>query len=499
MRQSGSTRRPIVPYTRSSLRGSRAARAVATTTALVAFALVALLVPASPASAFPDVPNDHPYAQAINGLSQMGIVGGYTDGRFGLNDTVKRAQFAKMIVGALGIDPGTATVTRFTDLGSPDANGYPHKYVQAAYDNGITKGTNTAQTLFSPGSPIRRDQVITMIVRAALAESSSALADPRAGAATAFAGVGKPHGNNVRIAEFNGLLRGLVGVDQGWDVTANATRGEVAQMLWNLIPGDFTVLVDGTGDYPTIEDAVANVGPRDWIHLGPGTFTLKGTLTVHHPLRLVGVGAEGAQTTTVRYPGTLIEAESTLVAVARVRLLSTSTSIASSVVRASDSMVILEDCDLSGAHRADEKGGSGLRLSATSGGIVSHCSLYENDLNGVEVGDKASVVVQECDCSNNGQGGVVFFDDATGVVRDCTCSSNGYHGISVQDRAEVTVEDNRCTDNVQSGVAFFGESSGTVQGNECTGNKLGLYIDTNATPSVGTNVLRGNTTDYYKK
>ena len=80
---------------------------------------------------------------------------------------LKRAQFAKMIVGTLDIDPGPSTNTRFTDLGTPDANGYPHTYVQIAYETGITNGTNPTQTLFSPLEHIRRDQVVTMIVRGA--------------------------------------------------------------------------------------------------------------------------------------------------------------------------------------------------------------------------------------------------------------------------------------------------------------------------------------------
>lgn len=40
------------------------------------------------------------------------------------------------------------------------------------------------------------------------------------------------HGQNARTAEYNGLL---AGIDlRNWDVWADAGRGEVAQMLWNL-------------------------------------------------------------------------------------------------------------------------------------------------------------------------------------------------------------------------------------------------------------------------
>ena len=52
---------------------------------------------------FPDVPPRHPYYTAIMDLASRGIIGGYEDGRFGPGDAVLRAQFAKMIVGTLGL------------------------------------------------------------------------------------------------------------------------------------------------------------------------------------------------------------------------------------------------------------------------------------------------------------------------------------------------------------------------------------------------------------
>lgn len=184
---------------------------------------------------FPDVPAGHPYEAAVNELCRRSIIGGYQSGLFGLDDPVKRAQFAKMIVGTLDITPNTSTATRFTDLGSPDANGYPHVYVQTAYDHGVTYGTNTAQTLFAPWNYIRRDQVVSMIVRGARSERPGILVDPPPGTTSQFAAVPEPHGTNLRIAEYNHLLDGLTGMGPGWSVTTDATRGEVAQMLYNLL------------------------------------------------------------------------------------------------------------------------------------------------------------------------------------------------------------------------------------------------------------------------
>jgi photosystem II stability/assembly factor-like uncharacterized protein len=174
------------------------------------------------------------YKTAIDSLAAAGIVSGFPDGTFRPDATLNRAQFAKMIVGALGIGPNTSTVTRFTDLGTPDAQGYPHRYTQAAYDNGVTYGINAARTLFAPWDSIRRDQVVSMIVRGADRLFPGSLEDPPHGAQSFFDGIGEPHGESLRIADYNGLVSGLVGVGPGWSVTAPATRGEAAQMLYNL-------------------------------------------------------------------------------------------------------------------------------------------------------------------------------------------------------------------------------------------------------------------------
>ena len=62
--------------------------------------MVRLVLFAPPASAFPDVPDSHRYAHAINELARLGIVSGRSDGTFGPDEPVLRAQFAKMIVRA---------------------------------------------------------------------------------------------------------------------------------------------------------------------------------------------------------------------------------------------------------------------------------------------------------------------------------------------------------------------------------------------------------------
>lgn len=193
---------------------------------------------------FLDVPPGHPYHDAILGLAQLGIVGGYPVGggtQFRPANPVWRAQFAKMIDGTLGLAVFEAMpLPPFTDLGvdillpSPGVdNLYPHEYVAAAFDNGITTGITP--TTFGPYMEISRAQVVTMVVRALQTLQPALLTPPSAGFTntwgTSFSAI---HGPNARIAEANGLLDGLPLTGAASDPWAPMPRGEVAQVLWNV-------------------------------------------------------------------------------------------------------------------------------------------------------------------------------------------------------------------------------------------------------------------------
>jgi hypothetical protein len=48
-------------------------------------------------------------------------------------------------------------------------------------------------------------------------------------------GFSSDHADNLALAECNGLLSGLVGYGHTWNPWSFASRGEVAQMPWNLV------------------------------------------------------------------------------------------------------------------------------------------------------------------------------------------------------------------------------------------------------------------------
>ena len=473
--------------------------------ATVLLVLVLVLLLASPALAFPDVPAGHPYETAINALSDEGIIGGYLNGNFGLNDAVKRAQFAKMIVGTLGITPNSSTVTRFTDLGDPDAKGYPHIYVQAAYDNGITYGSNLAQTLFDPWKYIHRDQMVSMIVRGVQHLFPTVLQTPPVGTSSLFTDVPEPHGANLRIAEYNGLLDGLIGLGPSWSVTANATRGEVAQVLYNLLnllgPSGVWVYADGSGDYPTIEAAVADIDPGTTIHLGPGIFNLAKTILVDFSFNLVGSGMEGPTSSTVRYAGWAVDVHSVSFSAKDIRFECTATNKAADVLEAGDATVDLVRCYFSGGNRYADQYGAGLYLYGSAEATVTDCVFTLNDLHGIVLGDQAKATVTNSAMSDNVYNGIGLFDGSSAIVDHSDCTNNGLHGISANDSSEVTVLNSICSNNgdggdYASGIYLEEDAVGTIQNCVCNSNLIdGISTHDNAQLTLTNNTCNNNGED----
>jgi hypothetical protein len=197
--------------------------------------MLAVVVPALATDLFPDVPEDHPYATAIEDLCNKGIIGGYSDGTFGPDDPVVRQQFAKMVVKALDLTVTGNEVCPFVDVDAATGSDpfYPDKYVAVCAARNVTKGKDA--THFDPWAKITRLQVVTMIVRAADNLIPGTLAGIPSGWSGQLSYADQTHGDNLKKAEYNGLLAGLQGLSASWNGYANASRAECAQLLYNLL------------------------------------------------------------------------------------------------------------------------------------------------------------------------------------------------------------------------------------------------------------------------
>jgi hypothetical protein len=181
--------------------------------------------------AFVDVAGS-PYATAIYQLADRGIITGFEDNTFRPNAPVSRQQFAKMIVKTMNLTVTGSEVCPFVDVGAQTGADpfYPAKYVAVCAAQGITLGKTPAT--FAPYDNILRQQLVSMVVRAA------ALSDPPVDYAPSFVpGQFYPaeHYVNARKAAYTGLLQGLLGVGPSYDFFAASTRGECAQLLYNVL------------------------------------------------------------------------------------------------------------------------------------------------------------------------------------------------------------------------------------------------------------------------
>lgn len=102
----------------------------------------------------------HANRRAIETLAGYGVISGKGDGRFSPDETMTRAQFAKIVVDGLGLLPeyrGT-----FTDV---DETAWYAGAVDTAAAYGIVTGTGDGK--FSPESTITRQEAAAMLARAA--------------------------------------------------------------------------------------------------------------------------------------------------------------------------------------------------------------------------------------------------------------------------------------------------------------------------------------------
>ncbi len=194
---------------------------------LATILVIALAAPAS-ATGFSDI-DGSPYEASITALASRAFIGGFADGTFGPDKQLMRQQFAKMIVNTMGLPIDGSEVCPFHDVSPGQGTDpfYPGKYVAVCAAAGITTGTSP--TTFNPSGNITRQQLVTMVVRAA----GDALLDPPASYQGILSYSDPTHGAKLKKAEYNGLLAGVSDLAT-WNPQASATRGETAEILAQL-------------------------------------------------------------------------------------------------------------------------------------------------------------------------------------------------------------------------------------------------------------------------
>ncbi len=199
--------------------------------ALVAVFAIALTTIAS-AATFSDVAEDSAYYEAVETLTKLGIIDGMPDGTYAPEETVTRAQMAKLIatMQGFGATAEAGAVTKFSDVpASHWASGYIANATGKAIA-GYPDGT------FGPEQPVKYEQAVKMIMATL---GYTVIANGEGGYPMGFISAA------IKANVTDGVTNATVGTD--------ANRGTVAQLIYNAIDTplveQITWNLDGNGDY----------------------------------------------------------------------------------------------------------------------------------------------------------------------------------------------------------------------------------------------------------
>lgn len=118
------------------------------------------ICPAFAASAFPDVDENADYAEAVDYVSDVGIMVGDENGNFNPERTVTRAEMSVILCNMLGETENlTADGSVFTDV---PANHWANSYVVKAAELGLVSGYGDGR--FGPLDAVTYEQAVTMVV-----------------------------------------------------------------------------------------------------------------------------------------------------------------------------------------------------------------------------------------------------------------------------------------------------------------------------------------------
>lgn len=106
---------------------------------------------------FSDV--DEAHKDMVEAFVQTGIVAGYTDGTFGGEKNVTRAEFVKLLSATAGIEADSTLETEFTDINGHWGEGYIKAFVDSGFIYGYPDKT------FLPDNNVTRAEAVAIINR----------------------------------------------------------------------------------------------------------------------------------------------------------------------------------------------------------------------------------------------------------------------------------------------------------------------------------------------
>ena len=177
------------------------------------------------------------YSNAVEYVSESGIMTGYSSGKFGTSDSIQRQDFIVMLARYAG-----ANLTEYDydcELSDVASNGYYKAAINWAIDVGVTTGYDNGK--FGVGDKMTREQLVTFLYRyAALIDIDTTVEEDEAAQIAAqytdFNKVSSFSKDAIVWALANGVISGQGGIKV--DPQGGAQRCQVAQIMYNIYLND---------------------------------------------------------------------------------------------------------------------------------------------------------------------------------------------------------------------------------------------------------------------
>ena len=212
----------------------------------------------------------------IQFVSQLGIMTGYEDGSFGLDNYVTRAEFTKIAVASSSYRNSVATNLRISPFFDVSYNHWAAPYIQLAAENGLVTGY--VDSTFRPENLVTYEEAVTVLLRIL-------------GYTTEDFGSSWPYGQ-VGMAISLGLTDGVSKY-----IGDYLTRGDVAYMIYNLMD---TKTKNGSDKYiktfdaEIIEDVILIASIQEDPAVGAGkVVTSSGTYKIGTGFSYDNIGKKG--------------------------------------------------------------------------------------------------------------------------------------------------------------------------------------------------------------
>ena len=171
---------------------------------------------------FSDVTGSEYYAESAEMLSELDILAGYTDGSFGAEKAITRAEMAAIICRTIEKEDDAQTFKGITVFEDVDRSHWASGYINVVSSEGIVNGDGNGK--FRPEDNVTYEEAIKMIV-CALKFDVNIKVDPKDWSA-----------GYIKVAQNKGITRNARG-SKG----KSSTRGDVAVMIHGAMVSDLAV------------------------------------------------------------------------------------------------------------------------------------------------------------------------------------------------------------------------------------------------------------------